>query len=57
MSRDQHSSSPEARRILWNRIWDRILEPPRTEPANPEQVPTPESVDQVVDHSREVGDQ
>jgi hypothetical protein len=45
-----HRRSPEpplpdpARRALWDQLWDRLLQPPRTEPATPEQVPTPESV-------------
>lgn len=31
-----------ARRILWNKLWDRLLGPPREEPAIPEHIPTPE---------------
>ncbi len=31
MSRPQESLPVEARRILWNRLWDRLLAPPQVE--------------------------
>jgi hypothetical protein len=41
-----------ARVVQWKRSWDRLLQPPRTEPAAPEQIPTPESVNEPNEHSR-----
>jgi len=51
----QHHSSPlasSARRVLWDRLWDRLLAPPRTEPASPEPVPTPEELADPTPRSR-----
>ena len=31
-----------ARRAAWDALWDKLLQPPRREPAEPEHVPTPE---------------
>jgi hypothetical protein len=33
-----------ARRVLWDQLWDRLLGPPRQEPAAPEHIPTPEDL-------------
>jgi len=43
MSRREPLPQP-ARRASWDAVWDKLLAPPRREPAEPEHVPTPEEV-------------
>ena len=43
MSRRQ-TLPPPARWAAWRQTWDKLLAPPRREPAEPEHVPTPEEV-------------
>ncbi len=35
MSRPQDSLPLEARRVLWSRLWDRLLAPPQVETPSP----------------------
>lgn len=56
MSRQPDPLPPAARRALWDKVWDRLLAPPRCEPATPEPIPTPESVADPVVRSRGEGD-
>lgn len=44
-----------ARRAAWDQVWDRLLQPPRQEPAEPERVPTPEEVAELETRSRGEG--
>ena len=44
MSRPRGPLPVEAQRVLWIRLWDRLLQPPRAEPAQPERIPTPEEL-------------
>ena len=41
-----------ARRIAWDAVWDRLLAPPRQEPAKPEHIPTPEELSDSSPRSR-----
>jgi hypothetical protein len=55
----QHRSSPlppAARRAAWDALWTRLLAPPRSEPANPEPVPTPEALTDPTPPSRGEGE-
>lgn len=42
----------EARRVLWDQLWDRLLGPPRPEPVTPEHIPTPEELADPTPRSR-----
>ena len=44
MSRHEPLPLP-ARQVAWRQVWDRLLAPPRREPADPEHITTPEEVD------------
>jgi hypothetical protein len=44
MPRDPEPLPLAARRALWNRVWDRLLSAPRQEPAEPDEVPRPETL-------------
>jgi len=44
-----------ARRAAWDALWDRLLQPPRREPAEPEHIPTPEELAGTDPHPRDPG--
>jgi len=45
-----------ARRAAWRQVWDKLLQPPRREQAEPEHVPTPEEVADPEPRSRGEGE-
>ena len=51
MSRPTRPLPTTARRVLWHQLWDRLLQPPRVEPGEPERIPTPEDLAHPEPHS------
>lgn len=45
----------DARRVLLDQLWDKLLQPPRTEPGEPERIPTPEQIADPEPRSRGEG--
>ena len=55
MRRSERGLPLPARRAAWRQTLDKLLQPPRREPAEPEHVPTPEEVADLEPRSRGEG--